>query len=40
MKEWVLSQEGDKWSVRFDVRDLGEGAFGYYLSWVVFDFSC
>ena len=30
MKEWVLSQEGDKWSVKFDVRDLG-GAFGYYL---------
>ena len=24
MKEWVLSQEGDKWSVKFDVRDLGE----------------
>ena len=23
MKEWVLSQEGDKWSVKFDVRDLG-----------------
>ena len=23
MKEWVLSQEEDKWSVRFDVRDLG-----------------
>ena len=23
MKEWVLSLEGDKWSVRFDVRDLG-----------------
>ena len=23
MKEWVLSREGDKWSVRFDVRDLG-----------------
>ena len=23
MKEWVLSQEGDRWSVRFDVRDLG-----------------
>ena len=25
MKEWVLSQEGDKWSVKFDVRDLGRG---------------
>ena len=23
MKEWVLSLEGDKWSVRFDVRVLG-----------------
>ena len=23
MEGWVLSQEGDKWSVRFDVRDLG-----------------
>ena len=23
MKEWVLSQEGDKWSVMFDVLDLG-----------------
>ena len=23
MKGWVLSQEGDQWSVRFDVRDLG-----------------
>ena len=23
MKEWVLSLDGDKWSVRFDVRDLG-----------------
>ena len=29
MKDWVLSQEGDQWSVKFDVRDLGE-AFGYY----------
>ena len=23
MKDWVLSQEGDEWSVKFDVRDLG-----------------
>ena len=23
MKEWVLSQERDRWSVKFDVRDLG-----------------
>ena len=36
MKDWVLSCEGDQWSVRFDVRDLG----GHYLSWVVFDSCC
>ena len=23
MKDWVLSQEGDQWSVKFDFRDLG-----------------
>ena len=23
MGDWVLSQEGDKWSVKYDVRDLG-----------------
>ena len=23
MKGWLLSHEGDQWSVRFDVRDLG-----------------
>ena len=23
MKDWVLFQEGDKWTVKFDVRDLG-----------------
>ena len=23
MKDWVLSLEGDEWSFRFDVRDLG-----------------
>ena len=23
MKDWELSQEGDRWSVKFDVRDLG-----------------
>ena len=23
MENWVLSQEGDRWSVKFDVRDLG-----------------
>ena len=25
MKDWVLSCEGDQWSVKFDVRDLGFG---------------
>ena len=23
MRDWVLSQEGDQWSVKFGVRDLG-----------------
>ena len=23
MKDWVLSDSGDQWSVNFDVRDLG-----------------
>ena len=23
VKKWALSQEGDKWSVKFDVQDLG-----------------
>ena len=23
MKDWVLSQEGEQWSAKFDVRDLG-----------------
>ena len=23
MKDWVLSQDGDQWSVKFDVWDLG-----------------
>ena len=39
MKHLVLSHEGDKWSVKFDVRDLDE-AFGYCLSKLVFDVSC
>ena len=39
MKEWVLPQEGDRWSVKFDVRDFGR-PFGHYFSWVVFNFSC
>ena len=24
MQDWILSQEGDKWSVKYDVRDLGD----------------
>ena len=31
MKEWVLSREGDKWSVKFDVRDLGRHLDGLRL---------
>ena len=31
MKEWVLSQEGDKWSVKFDIRDLGRGRGGIWI---------
>ena len=23
MQDWVLSLDGDKWSVKFDIRDLG-----------------
>ena len=34
MKDWVLSLEGDKWSVKFHVRDLGRTS-GYYLSELV-----
>ena len=39
MKDWVPSQDGDQWSVRFDVRVLVK-AFGYYFSWLVFYSSC
>ena len=28
MKSWLLSQEGDQWSVRFDVRDFGWASLG------------
>ena len=35
---WIVSAEGDRWSVKMDVRDLG-GAFGHYLSWLV-GYSC
>ena len=33
MKEWVLSQEEDKWSVRFDVRDLGRHLDTSFRGW-------
>ena len=39
MKHWVLSQEGDQWSVRFDVRYLG-GHLDTSFSWLVFDSCC
>ena len=39
MKGWVLSLEGDQWSVRFDVRDLG-GHLDTTLSWLVVHTGC
>ena len=33
MKDWVLSQEGDQWSVRFDVRDLGGRLYATFRGW-------
>ena len=33
MKEWVLSQEMDKWSVKFDVRDLGRHLDTTFRGW-------
>ena len=39
MGAWVLSQEGDRWSVKYDVRDLGR-SFGYHLSRLVCHLSC
>ena len=33
MKDWVLSQEGDKWSVKFDVRDLGDHLDTTFRGW-------
>ena len=33
MKGWVLSQEGDRWSVKFDVRDLGGDLDTTFHSW-------
>ena len=34
MKDWVLSEEGDKWSVKFDVRDLGGHLDTTFRGWV------
>ena len=33
VRDWDISGAGDRWSVRLDVRDLEEEAFGFYLSW-------
>ena len=33
MKDWVLSQEGDRWSVKFDVRDLGRHLDTAFRGW-------
>ena len=33
MKDWVLSQEGDRWSVKFDVRDLGGHLDATFRRW-------
>ena len=33
MREWVLSREVDKWSVKFDVRDLGGHLHTTILGW-------
>ena len=33
MKDWVLSQEEDKWSVKFDVRDLGRHLDTTFSGW-------
>ena len=33
MENWVLSQEGDRWSVKFDVRDLGRHLDTTFRGW-------
>ena len=35
MKDWVFSQEGDEWSVKFDVRDLGGHFDTTFRGWSV-----
>ena len=33
MKDWVLSQDGDRWSVKVDVRDLGGHLDTTFCGW-------
>ena len=33
MKDWIQSQEGDKWSVKYDVRDLGSHLDTTFRRW-------
>ena len=35
MRGWIVTDKSDRWSVELDVRDLGEGASGYYFSLLV-----
>ena len=39
MKDWVLSDSGDQWSVKFAVRDLS-GHLDTTFRWVVIYFGC
>ena len=34
MKDWVLSDAGDRWSVKLDTRDLGGGGGGIWIPLV------
>ena len=40
MKDWVLSREGDKWTVKFDVRDLGWHLLVFYPGSLIVYASC
>ena len=33
VEDWLLSQKGDKWSVKFDVRDLGGHLDATFRGW-------
>ena len=33
MKDWVLSQEGDRWSVKFEIRDSGRHLDTTFRGW-------